>query len=267
MKDEGTIERAIQQVVSTTPPPWDEAMVPLISCPVMLPIPKQPVEIRQFLELNTYTFQTALHWMIRLSWNSKHPIPGDRMMKTATQKTGEWLKHVRLLCQQCHDFQRLGNVQTPYRDSTDWFKRIVMELFVGSFSIISDYPYPGEAESGTSRKTKRHGINSMNAVCSRVNAFEYPCAKSNMFAFSQLLTAAISMAESLDVFKQEYFRPFIKAWRAMISEIDQHWHSHFLDAEQLWRQDGRGRHRKNLTSDYAKIIEALESPPGKLFKV
>lgn len=239
-----------------------KALQPLLDSPVEMPfLATPPLGIRQLIEMNTYTFQSGLDWMVKKEWNNKHKVRGDRNLRKSTEPLGNFLSQVLRLCERCHTSQHFAGVDIPYSSPSEWFQRIVLEFYVAGFQQIMYQLYPSELflkpnEGGA----KKQAVRQIHAICSLANNMERPCLASNL-AFPLLLDRAIGVAEQSSNFKNQFYEPFTKSWRKSIDVVEKHWVTGFLtnDGEELHCRIGSGKNVRNLTKKYEVSLREYET--------
>lgn len=247
------IEVRQKDLPTIIPNEWKPTLAEMLSQPIHIPIAQPAACVQQKMELQVITMQVALHWMIRHKWSSKYKIPATRKLIQATEKTGNWLKCIRELCDGCHEFGSLGGLN-DYETPHEWFRKIMFEFFVYGQQVVLYSLYPvGEFEQVAKEQkgTKRYEIRILNQICSQIRGYEEPLRP--RFALGQLICMSMKLAEpriayDLDTFRKQKYTPFVKAFREMISEMEEHWVTHtYGNNGSFYRQIGRGRGKVNLT--------------------
>lgn len=216
--------------------------------------------------VNKEEVRTTLHWMIRHFWNPKHKFPDGCVFKDSCKAKGLWLKHLLILCQQCHNILVLSGGKVKYPNPSAWFLQIVIDLSFSGINktLLEIYPDTHTAN----HQTKREIVRVHHQICSRVKSFSSVRSDKHS-ALLSLLTIAMGIAESRDFpkFKTDYYDEFTKAWRDMIDELDKRHVRTFRDAKGGIRiQDGKGKYSYPITKifpNYSEILRLLESSPDK----
>ena len=232
-----------------------------------------PIGIRQCLELNGLVVQTACQWADKhLGANVR--ILGDRNIRKGTQKLGTWFYEILRCCERL-DTLREKQGREPI-GAVRRFEGIVEEFYVQTWQRCILSLYKIEATEFTSYVGKDLCIAELNAVCSRVKndaqgddrkppepkAFEV-CPK-----FTAFIEDGMDIADSNSIFKQQFWKRMLAAWREAIKELDGHCVVHHVSPEAVKVQKGKGRDLRNLTPLYLEalsrnaFLEAL--PEGQL---
>jgi hypothetical protein len=217
--------------------------VQYIKLPYRPSIGQQLILLKE-IELN----ETALHWAIKLEWNRRHKIPGKRTYTRTAKPLGEFFQQVFLLCEKCHGRQASVGYKLPYSNAEHWFQIFYQEWITNgmtqAFSLVAQTKPNGQGKiKKPDADKKRSTINACLKVCHTASQLQNPFQDGS--SFSKLLDVAIKLAESSQNFKEDYYQPFIKAWRNMIKAFDEpEFKRHWVEGDTLYYQQGRGNDTK-----------------------
>jgi hypothetical protein len=250
------------QMQSKIPPPWIDFIPPLLEQQKALPYVVRAAKYYA-IGRNIYNIQIALHWVIKLEWDSRYKIPEKRVVIEATKPIGVWLQSILHLCEKAHSASVLGGQATRYLNAANWFSAIVQEIWAfGIASFFAEILYPvadteiEQRQRAISRDKKRLEIRLLHNTCSRIKALEkpvrYPLAQFAQFqdldttdlALGDLLAKAIDLAERSDQFRKQTFTPCVRAMRTMIDAFDSpKYISLEVDGNRVYEQGG-SRYKK-----------------------
>lgn len=212
-------------VLEKVPPPWDESLPPLLAGVLTLPSEIAARIPEEYLRRNADEIQAAIHWVIRLKWNSKHKVPGRRAFVTEVKPTGEWLKTLLNLCMEAQTLLGLANRTVRFNDAAEWFTAIIQELlYLGKQTVIVNLYPPANPDAAmqkvqASPAKKRSEIDLLNAACSGFKDLSRPTDGVGKLAFADLVSTAKLLAEENDLFRKQVYMPFCAALRAMIAAM------------------------------------------------
>lgn len=262
------------------PSPWQSALLPLLAEPFYMPTPTPPIGVQQFMEANTYAFQSALDWMVRKEWNSKHKVRGDKKLREFAKPLGVFLTQIYYLCDSCTETlheagidtlqnyllasRRITCTETLHKAGidtkdllkTEWFKSIFVAFCAMGFQRIMYDLYLSEQflkprETGKKKRTVRE----LQAICSLASGRIRPSLSSELIAFAFLLDTAIGKSEASQNFYKKY-KQFIESWRKAIEAMEEHWMTGYLTegGKELHSRIGKGRCTQNLTKEYFEVL-------------
>lgn len=224
--------------------------------PLLLNIPKLPPAKTQLFERRMYIWSLALDFVCKEEkWLPNYKIPCKRSLAKILRPQGIFLRRVYWLCKECHAAppSMTGQEKNPYDNAFRWFEAIFYEILKeGVFERQIDLQEPIEPlKSPTKRRVedkKRYGLRNLHRTASRAAAYENPFLDCRANPASvKLMETAIAMAGRSEDFRNEHYRPFIKAWRDWLKSMESpEFTRYFIKDEVLYAQSGRGKHAKNL---------------------
>lgn len=226
---------------------WDQVIVKVLTDDILFP--RKPSEgefVAVYIRL--YTWEIALHWLIKSEWQKKHKIPAPRASANALKPKGKRLIWLFKLCERCHSFQQeLDSGQVPYKHAAFWFDSIFAEI---KASEVNHVFYPEEEAPPRREDKKESALHSERAAYQMLKEFYNPLASqaSTYPAAFALYEAAIALARHSDAFNDEFFVPYVRAWSAEITQLDKPACGRlFVEDGQAYLQTGRGRQRQPLS--------------------
>lgn len=254
-------------------PPWDACVDMFIGRPLEFDIEPPPPGAREWLELNAYTLRSGVHWFIFHTWSSRwrHPKTFDRKVIAQTKEFGLWLKHLRRLCMECHDFECNAGREPKYKNATELFATILAEFayFGITDMILALYFTYDERLNATQSRKLQAMLSKTVSSFKNVDQPKLPL-HTDTLAFSWIMARAVKMAydPKIDRFRKEVFTPFVKQTQLMSVEMAS-WRLHSFDDDGNFQiQAGRGGFGKktlNLPPE-APNTQRLETIQGKGFK-
>ncbi len=224
----------------------------------------QRMDHGQFAQTLTLLHQwdISIHWLVKKEWLSKHKIPAQRWLVNALEPYGELLKQELALCSQCH--MRLPPGSVTYLNAAEWFTEICRETKISQIKALDRPPLnvglpTGKVEKGKKKekvKTTRTVVVGLLAKGKN----PYSSADLNQQHRFLLMNAALTLTDS-DVFSDNYWKPYIKAWRNWLREVDRNpifkdsWieqvdlkqaNGQILQKTQLCYQQGQGRRKRSF---------------------
>lgn len=188
----------------------------------------------------------ARNWMINKVWDSTHKIHPNKVYRDGLKPRGELLIQYYRLCERCHGFQEYG-YEVPYKNAGVWFSKIFVELIgieVETTAMNCPKVYNRNfKEALIAVEQKKSGL-----LRSRKNPFDGTYGRAE--GLHQLIEISLKLCHESNVFKKEYWKPYLKAYSEHIREIQSsRWGigyvengTYYLPIEQS-KGGGRGRGR------------------------
>lgn len=234
-------------------------------------IPTKPwVELAEFNQGEYDQIKSALvglkinfHWVIKLDWNESHQIPGSKKLAEAYKPFGEYFLEIYKLCMNVLARKRaLLSVKLDYDDPTVWFLQICqnhIDEVIGTIKHPQDKPY--QIETGDLKRNYiRAYLQNPRDLEKNINPL-----KSNPYLTDLILLidAAIELSKQSKLFKENYFKPFIAAWRKALKAFDTpNFQLQYVENGCLMRK-GKGKTSINLTRSHNENRIPLRSKPFK----
>lgn len=175
----------------------------------------------------------ALHWVVRNELNTKHKIPHSRKLTKVLEPLGFLLTCYLRLCRKAYENSKVGTL--PYQNAAGWFEAIYQEIWLNALDTTR---YVG----GKTRKLKeRRGTldalqEDTNPVDNNTSPHEYRLIKTCLHLKEHLC------GKEIDVFEENYWKPYLRAYSAWITAFDgSEWSTVRMEDGKLLIQQGRGR--------------------------
>lgn len=172
----------------------------------------------------TLLWNLALHWVIKLKWQSNYKIPYPRNLAQIMKPLGTLVYRQLELCIQCHSFLK----PNPYPTAAIWFWAIVRESQRNSiFRPINT----GKTES---LKIRREIIRSIGRGINPI---------SKQFALHEWRLIETALFSNLgDKFDKDYLQPFIRSYRYWLNATKSpSWKAVIRKNDKLFFQSGQGK--------------------------
>jgi hypothetical protein len=176
--------------VSTHPNPWAQEIARLL-----LPIPDFSLLLPEdsqacYIAREWFFHLCVLDWLIKCKWDSKRK-PIFKKKSTIWRPVGEFWRSVVDLCMQCH------GRETGYPDAATWFSAIYQER---------------ELAGKSANLGKDLDLKLFRQESGQLQVYENPFTQP---ATRLLIKIATEKAESSDLFRKDYYRPFLSARSAL----------------------------------------------------
>lgn len=213
-----------------------------------------------------HLWRIALHWFIKLKFDPKHKIPGQKKHRELMKPHGELLKAQYDLCVQIHPF--LGE-KPPYANAGLWFFAICAESQLHAISSIIEPQQKPEGFSGKNKKVlladspKEAGLSQQKTVAQMLAAKEnpWPNWRDSKWAnaLGLLIETSIKVCEAAPAIEQQYWKPFQKAYSAWIRDLDRNpgWGQTRTQGGELLVSTGQGRGVRKVPQLSFSISEKL----------
>lgn len=195
----------------------------------------------------TKYWKTARHWTIKTTWDSSWKVHENKKVAQALLARGNLLTNYFKLCERCHSFQKVINSRVPYSDAGVWFAKIFIELIGIEVDTVLNPPkiYNGNIKKSLLDVDRQKS----KMLRCRENPFkEYVLNKDDSLSFKAqglhfLIDASIELQDKSDVFKKDYWYPYLKSYSAYIADLSSpKWGVGYVDSsDKYWVQGGRGR--------------------------
>lgn len=235
--------------LNNIPQPWRDTIGRLQNKVVVLP--SEPSEDEQ---MNIWRvgiiLDVALHWVVRNELNTRHKIPYS--CKRIKERSGKVLNSLvkvleplgllmtcyLRLCRKAYENGKTGTL--PYQNAADWFEAIYQEIWLNSLDTTR---YVG----GKTLKLKERR-DTLNALKENTN----PVDKNTSLHEYQLIETCLHLknnlcGEEIDVFEEDYWKPYLKAYSAWITAFDgSEWSTVRMQDGKLLVQKGQGHGRPRI---------------------
>lgn len=263
-------EIALNEITDSLPIPWDEVIEELLSR--SLPIHKKLSEGELALAtIRVHNWKIALHWLIKWEWSKKHKIPGKRTIAKALESKGRFLQQIFYLCERCHTLQDEVPVDISYRHAAYWFGIVYWEMIMHEIYTVF------ETEKLKKGNKKEFVLSERRIEAQMLKERKNPlreCSPESdpMQATNKLMVSGIALANKSDTFAEKYWEPFVKAYTADNTRLDQaDFGRAFIEQDKAYIQDGRGRGKRAIAppEDLKTLLKKngfLKPSPSKGFK-
>lgn len=246
------------------PQPWRDTIGRLQNKVVVLP--SEPSEDEQ---MNIWRvgriLDVALHWVVRNELNTKHKIPYSCKRITVSEPSGKVkvlnslvkaLEPLGLLmtcylrlCKKAYENSKAGTL--PYQNAANWFEAIYQEIWLNSLDTTR---YVGGKtlklkERRNTLRVLRDGKS--NPIDKNTSPHEYRLIKVCLHLKDNLC------GEEIDVFEEDYWKPYLKAYSVWITSFDgSEWSTvRMQDGKLLVQQgQGHGRPRIRIRTDFLECL-------------
>jgi hypothetical protein len=234
--------------LNNIPQPWRDTIGRLQNKVVVLP--SEPSEDEQMnLWRVGIMLDIALHWVVRNELNTKHKIPHSRKLTKVIKPLGLLVTCYLRLCRKAYENSKAGTL--PYQNAAGWFEAIYQEIWLNSLdtSLYVD----GKTKKLKERRDTLHALQEAtnNPVDNNTSPHEY-----------QLIEVCLHLKEHLcgeeiDVFEENYWKPYLRAYSAWITAFDgSEWSTVRMEDGNLLVQQGRGsgRPRIRIRTDFLERL-------------
>lgn len=275
----------LKEITKNIPNPWDSIITEILSCP--LKFPRQPTEGEMSLILlRVRAWEIALHWVIKMEWNTKHKIPAPSSIVKLYKPKGDSLRHILLMCERCHTMpELLPSGTVPYPHAAYWFGLVFWELIMNEIASAFTLQERENQErikqqlkvdpnnqallklehQKTFRKKETVLQERTDEVMLLQVRYENPLTEdSGMIATFRLMEAATTLAQTSDVFRVKYWKPFLNSYKKETAAMSkQDWGRATLDPEdnKAYVQVGQGKNRQKISvpEGWEKMISGMLS--------
>ncbi len=241
----------IEQVTESIPIPWNNVIAALFTYEPKL-LSKLSKGQKTFAQYIWWQREIALHWLIKLEWNSRHQIPTTPKIKRLSKPKGEVLRRFFLLCERCHT---LRGANLSYSQAADWFGLFFFEQTLQQIiGGITDKRGP------KANRPKQRLIRKQKKFIRKLKDLENPFLLNNekgeaykglmalprLRASCDLIETAIGIVEQPDanIFRKKYWIPLISA---LEKEVESWKSKDFgvlsIENYEAKLQVGQGRHK------------------------
>jgi len=179
------------------------------------------------------------HYLYKERWDRKHKFPFrlTKENRQALEAYGEYWDRLIELCMGCHNL--VSPNSSHYANASVWIANIIFESRLYKANNI---------RSNVTTKGKIRYADGLRKAAQALEAGENPEDEAAPNSF-RLYSDAMQLRESSSAFTAKYWRPFIVAFRKWIKDIEKNpaWSSLWIEDGQLLQQEGKGKHKKNLT--------------------
>lgn len=188
-------------------------------------------EIIKFLAIpHLADWNTILHHVVKLKWNETHTVPGKRNYVQAMKSEGLAFGRLLELCIQCHAME--GYKVAGYPDASEWFKQIGIEWVRNEilFGLTTDFLHPIFLASNIEYSKTTKG-DRQRQILRKLRAGKNPCHPTLQTHIYHLMTCSQLLADKSDVFRKDYWNPYLDAYAASILQ---------------WERNPKGYHRTHI---------------------
>jgi hypothetical protein len=205
-----------------------------IQYPRVKTLPSDPQEYAR-LKLIGGQWLIWLHWVVKKKWLSKHKIPVPREIAKIFEPKGEYLYRLLEICIQVHN-SKWGK---PYNNGLAWFSQIVVaEREANIKHVLKDQADETYSQKGYSRSFRDDQRQKIGQLENLQNPWHPELSPHH----HRLMAAALELAGVSDKFFDDYWKPFLKAYRGWIRSLDSpNWSAVWVENNQLKCQAGRGK--------------------------
>lgn len=235
-------------------PQWNFALQ-VVQCPTVLTAlsPEQQTAIEVF----SGKWLLFLHWVIKKKWISKHKVPISPKYVKFYEPKGEQLYRILEMCIQCHS--------TPwgahYSNAAQWFSAIVatergMEI---DYVLNESEKAKGKEGNGKTKDNRVYKNDMLYHHWEVIKILQYagndviktpmkkPYSPNEMPHHYCLIEAASDLARNSDIFKKQFWNPYLAAYRKWIVSLnDPFWQAVWVDQGKLKAKLGRGNGVKTI---------------------
>lgn len=263
----------LSEITSHIPIPWDSIIAELLSRPLKFPHKPTEGEVALIL-MRVRAWEIALHWVIKLEWNTKHKIPAPLSIVRGYKPKGAFLRNILRLCERCHTMQEaLPPGAVPYPHAAYWFGLVFWDLMlneIGStFTLQEQEEQEREEQERIRQQIKLEQERNLDLELKKQKTFrkkettlqermvetmglqvhyKNPLTEdSGMKATFCLFQAATALAQQSDVFRTGYWQPFLNSYKAETSAMSgKEWGRVTIENGKAYMQVGKGKHRSQI---------------------
>lgn len=161
-------------------------------------------EVLEFLcKRGNDIWDTVLHWVTKLKWNTKHKILGTRSRVQGTKPWGVMFYRLLDLCIQCHSLARYEGWEIP--DGVTWFGCIWLECKKADFyHMVVRALQSQEIDKTFWVDELRQKVRKLRNGQNPYDATQFPC-------LHYLIDCSLRLAELSDDFRKHYWTPYLDA--------------------------------------------------------
>jgi hypothetical protein len=183
----------------------------------------------------------ARSWFIKLQWDSKAFVDTNKKVRDSYKPRGLLLQSYYRLCKECHARQDFTNIEIPYSNATKWFSAIFFNLLLINVgrSIAPDGTY--KIDNGNIKQA-RLGIEKDDLKLLKAETNPFIPASTNTRAISILIDSCLFLVSHSDIFRNQYWKPHLKAISSHINEMNKPgWGRNIVVEGKHYVQSGRGK--------------------------
>jgi hypothetical protein len=223
--------------VNNIPQPWQDIIGRLQNQVVVLPSEPSEDKLMNLWRVGIM-LDIALHWVVRKELNTKHKIPYNRNLTKVLEPLGLLMTCYLRLCRKAYENSKTRTL--PYQHAAGWFEAIYQEIWLNALDTTR---YVG----GKTRRLKerRDTLDALqedtNPVDNNTSPHEYRLIETCLHLKEHLC------GEDIDVFEENYWKPYLRAYSAWITACDgSEWSTVRMENGKLLIQQGRGRGRPRI---------------------
>ncbi len=177
----------------------------------------------------------AIHWVIKLKWQSNYKIPYSRNLAQTIKPLGMLISTQLELCIQCHSFLN----PNPYSTAAKWFVAIARE---SQYNSIFRPINTGKTESLKKRREFiKYIANGINPISEQFAPLEWRLIETALFS------------NLGDKFDKDYLQPFIKSYRKWLNTTkNPSWGAAIRQNDKLFLQNGQGKGK--ILLDFQQLL-------------
>jgi hypothetical protein len=184
-----------------------------------------------------------LHWVVKKKWLSKHKIPVSREVAKLYEPKGEYLYRLLEICIQVHA-SRWGEYYN--NNGLAWFGYIVKTERDANIRHVLNNEAKNEtySQGGYGRAFR----DDQRQIIAQLENLQNPWHPELSPHHHRIMAAALELEVS-DIFLNNYWKPFLKAYRGWIRSLDSpNWAAAWVEGNHLKCQAGRGKGSVNISS-------------------
>ncbi len=182
-----------------------------------------------------------LHWVVKKKWIKKHKIPITPQYAKKYEPKGTYLFRLLKLCIELHWISHWGKAN--YNDAGHWFASLVEVERGSEIDYVINSNVTNIHISKNDMKEVHRSILKSLSESEPKNPFDFEVMPHHY----RLMQAAIE-AQNLDIFVDQYWTPFLKAYRAWVRSLDDpYWGAMFIENDKVKVRAGKRKGIRVLT--------------------
>ncbi len=155
-------------------------------------------------------WNTLLHWVTKLKWNSKCKIPGGQTHARSTKPWGELLYCSLELCIQCH--AGVGYKAAGYPDAAVWFEKIWIDYVIADMAHKVALMFQLESD-------KTSWVADLSLVLRELKNDRNPYNQMREPHLHHLINCSLKLAGKSEEFRKRYWLPYVRAYAACVTQL------------------------------------------------
>lgn len=187
------------------------------------------------------SYVIALHWFIKLEWNSRHKIPFSRNITSLYKTKGIVLCNLFRLIERCFSGMSLfysKQIDCNISNPAEWFSAVIFESMLSDLDTMrspKNEIYKGRGKESTYALER--------ALIKQIANIDDPNIPSRYELTRLLYSECYKLANQYDLFRKNYWNPYIKSLRNDLNfrNNGKEWTIAYTCGDYMTKQNGKGK--------------------------